>query len=875
MESKGGNMEGDLNKDSRPDEEIKLSIGESKNKEEVTNMEGPDKNDNVTIVLDHSESELKQEKDRKDKEHIEESNHVKDHHDAANGDIEMKFVLDNKHLHTALSIPGSRPGTPNTARKRKNRHLEEMNMAEMISLSGVESMCTISNYDGMSTRGFDDDEEGGEEEEEVDKGIGVHHVLSVLLAMMSVAIVLLLYFLVPCPMEPENWSVQMEGIVSSSPVRLLDVNRDGMDDVIFGFSIGKSTDPPEVKAQLCENLNLSSSCSGGVIAMSGWRGEVLWRLDMNHTNINSLVCNQLDVNKDGQLDCLAAGRDGLLMAINTKTGAILWEADPSVTVPAWTYSQPQTLPEDLDDDGVLDLVVSHGVNYDNISEGAQGGDEVGRLLLLSGKTGQSLGTYLEMLDGHASVSPPIVFQASDDQDDTPYIVFGSGTASGTVSPGSMWMVSLERLLCHVTGSDCITHSTPSGEQQETIRTGVSSIDDHVIELVRGNGDGFILPAIVVDMTMDGVNDLIIISHDALVTAINGSSFKPLWSIQLDVDSEYRPYSVSAPGHFNDDEIPDLMVQLGPHQSASNTSHANKIVILDGVTGGELWHTLTESSFENQPTDSRPSPLSLRARGEKDAFTFWIEHHPIKEVGTTTQSNIDGCSDLISKYPTLNLVMMDRDMAMDPPSLLSIRPYKPIRTTPSSQPSSDITTSQPISIGASSHMTSPSVAEASSPTVVDVTPLLSDLTASSSIPLNASSSSLSSSSTSSPQRLRRSSSEDCMMMEPILESTGIIGDFDDDDSLELIVAFNTMPTYLGSSGSPTNQPQAYLTIQRVSLEQALDQNKRVKLVQADSFLSPSVENSTVSGNIFDHFDLLETKFQTWLGYLGTKADGRYT
>jgi hypothetical protein len=38
----------------------------------------------------------------------------------------------------------------------------------------------------------------------------------------------------------------------------------------------------------------------------------------------SVFC-KIDVNKDGQVDCIAAGRGGLLIAINGKTGLFLWE----------------------------------------------------------------------------------------------------------------------------------------------------------------------------------------------------------------------------------------------------------------------------------------------------------------------------------------------------------------------------------------------------------------------------------------------------------------------------------------------------------------------------------------------------------------------
>ncbi|XP_041474665.1 protein FAM234B-like isoform X3 [Lytechinus variegatus] len=751
-------------KDSKETDKMELGKQQLNEKEEVSITDCPGKNDNK-IEFDHLESNSKEEKEQNDRA---------DESRGPHGEIEMKFILDNQHLHTAHSSPV----TPKTIRKRKNHHLD---MAEMISLSGVESLCTISNYDAMSTRGIDDEEEGGDDRE-VDTGIGVHHLLSVLLAMMSVAIVLLLYFLVPCPMEPANWSIEFEGIDISS-----------------------------------------SGCGGGVIALSGWRGEVLWRLDTNQTNINSLVCNQLDVNNDGQLDCLAAGDHGLLIAINTKNGVVLWESDPLVTVTYWSYSQPQTLPNDLNHDGILDLVISHGV-----TDKTQSGVGVGRLLLLSGKTGQSLGTFLEMPDGHTSVSPPIVFQAVDDSN--PFIVFGTDVGSGTsyTTPGSMWVISLEMLVCYVTESNCVTR-THIEEQQY----GVSTINDHVIEIIRGKDDGFSLPAVVTDLTMDGINDLIVISDNTMVTAINGSSFKPLWSVQLDVYSGYRPTSVPAPGHFNADEVPDIIIHL------ESPTLKNKIVILDGLTGRDLWYTTTTSSFENKPAFTNPSPLSLKAHRQKDAFLYWIQNFPNIDTGTTTKRNLEGCSELISGYPTFNMVMMDRDLAMDPPSLLSLRPYKPIISTTSLPPSSDMT-SQAISIGVSS-----------SPESTDVTPVY----------------------LSSTQRIIKS--QDCYMMEPVLTNTGVIDDLDDDGSLEVIVAINTMPTYLGSSSNSTTLPLAFLTIQQMSLQQALDQNQRIKLVQSDSFLSPSVENSTVTGNIFDHFDFLETKFQTWLGYLGTNANGRYT
>ena len=58
----------------------------------------------------------------------------------------------------------------------------------------------------------------------------------------------------------------------------------------------------------------------------------------------------------------------------------------------------------------------------------------------------------------------------------------------------------------------------------------------------------------------------------------------------------------------------------------------QIVILNGTNGDELWYTV---SMGSDLSPLVPSPLSLKADGEKDAFAFWLQSHK-EELETTTK-----------------------------------------------------------------------------------------------------------------------------------------------------------------------------------------------------------------------------------------------
>ena len=56
-------------------------------------------------------------------------------------------------------------------------------------------------------------------------------------------------------------------------------------------------------------FNIAPPCGGGLIALNGATGDVLWRKWLSHT-IFTIYCD-VDVNGDGIFDCLATGKGGV------------------------------------------------------------------------------------------------------------------------------------------------------------------------------------------------------------------------------------------------------------------------------------------------------------------------------------------------------------------------------------------------------------------------------------------------------------------------------------------------------------------------------------------------------------------------------------
>lgn len=124
----------------------------------------------------------------------------------------------------------------------------------------------------------------------------------------------------PCTQMSVNkvWSKALSRLNTESPIRKIDLNGDGIVDVIFGYGVDDSIqyqlDNSHGAIPKCEISNEAGYrelvfCEGGIIALDGTNGNTIWQ-HWTSSIIFSLICSA-DFNKDKQMDCVASGRGGV------------------------------------------------------------------------------------------------------------------------------------------------------------------------------------------------------------------------------------------------------------------------------------------------------------------------------------------------------------------------------------------------------------------------------------------------------------------------------------------------------------------------------------------------------------------------------------
>jgi glucose dehydrogenase len=103
----------------------------------------------------------------------------------------------------------------------------------------------------------------------------------------------------------KDWSVEFTGMGIHSSPRPVDLNQDGIKDLVIGCS------KKEFEKQ-----------DSGVMAINGANGKVLWKVQARDQMFGS--ANFLDINRDGIPDVIIGGRAAELKAIDGKNGKIIW-----------------------------------------------------------------------------------------------------------------------------------------------------------------------------------------------------------------------------------------------------------------------------------------------------------------------------------------------------------------------------------------------------------------------------------------------------------------------------------------------------------------------------------------------------------------------
>ncbi|KAG1658912.1 Protein FAM234B [Nymphon striatum] len=391
------------------------------------------------------------------------------------------------------------------------------------------------------------------------------------------------------------WTHTFPMLGTESAFRLVDVNNDDTYDIIFGFSTGvASYHYPKITCDIY--FDGIKECGGGVLALDGYTGKEIWR-HYTENEIFALNCNA-DLDGDGTKDCIAAGRIATLVAISGQNGTRLWTFnDPEVKIERSNIYTPQYI-HDVDGDGVGDLLVMHG--GDPLKKPGSDRNLAARIIIMSSRTGKVI-KWVKVPDGFESYySPQLITQP--DGNKNMQLMFD-------IMACSLWYIHLKDLL---NGHTSMSH-----------------------EIYRDDHKGIMTPPALVDITKDGIADIVMAMFNSSVIAFDGITFERIWNFTF---SQSESYSTPGVGFFNDDDIADIIVnyQYGPGFPLYYYSQTN---ILDGKNGKPFFKNSLESLIGTQ---SSPLVIGMQGWGN-DAFLYW-------------QSNCHGFENQSTKFEFLKADM---------------------------------------------------------------------------------------------------------------------------------------------------------------------------------------------------------------------------
>jgi len=82
----------------------------------------------------------------------------------------------------------------------------------------------------------------------------------------------------------------------------------------------KNKNPEKSWILFIYGAGFSYPCLGTITALRGYDGAVLWETDVR-SQMLFFNCEEVDVDRDGAVDCIATGRMGAVTAFNPRTGS--------------------------------------------------------------------------------------------------------------------------------------------------------------------------------------------------------------------------------------------------------------------------------------------------------------------------------------------------------------------------------------------------------------------------------------------------------------------------------------------------------------------------------------------------------------------------
>lgn len=407
----------------------------------------------------------------------------------------------------------------------------------------------------------------------------------------------------------DGWKVEFSNMVIEGGSQLLDVNGDGVDDIIIasasddGSNMDQALKLKKYKDlhKFCESKGLEYPCMGNLMALNGHNGSQIWSLKVR-SDAFVMNCQEFDINKDGKKDCIGTGRMGLITAFDPYKGEIIWTCeDDKFFEGNWNTLHAAALP-DWDGDGVPEILIANGGNSSRQPKDHD--RDPGRLVAVSGATGKPFGNrYLEMPNRKETYMSPVMFTPNDGG--ATYILFGSG---GETVPGDLMGISVGDFCKYIlTDNPEICNKTNAKEF-----SGLEKDENGIFIIYKGKEKGVMVPPVIVDHDGDGVKDILMSSFEGIVRLFYGKNLQTAWTTSF---TGMESYGTPAPGHFDGDDYIDFMVtwNLGEWMSYSSSN----VSVISGKDGSILWSLKT-------PFMQMSSDLSITTTLQhQDVFVFKV------------------------------------------------------------------------------------------------------------------------------------------------------------------------------------------------------------------------------------------------------------
>ncbi|XP_021020813.1 protein FAM234B isoform X1 [Mus caroli] len=470
----------------------------------------------------------------------------------------------------------------------------------------------------VTPEGFPSEPLGGLEQKATSSLVSyVRTSVFLLTLVISMVLVLLCAFLIPCPPRDlhSTWSRRLGSQGGPfcfimcmpggdlSPLELADVNRDGLRDVLLTFVTTRNGTEGGVGSQPTADL----------VCLSGMNGSTLWSSPLPE-EAQDVTCLDLIPGSVAKTICLVTGTRKMLSAFNATSGKVLWTLNPNY-LSNGTLAAPVVVLPDLDEDGVRDLVV--------LAIGELQPDLC--FLLVSGRTGSPVGRPVKynIVGVGNLIGPQVYITASG----AVYILFGFGNIQA---------VALRDIFVQAQNRDS---SPPSLQIEEPEWEKHRSVN--LSELIDVYSDGVELLQLVKAPDSNS-SSLLITTRQGLVL-LRGQDLTPQWKLNLQ-----GLRSQPTPGYFTDDQTLDFLLQT------QDGDGMKKMTVVDGGSGSIIWSYSIPCHMKETPT------TSAITSDQKSVFLFWAEALTAASLSSDDSSGAEppGLYHLYLLHPAFPSILLD-------------------------------------------------------------------------------------------------------------------------------------------------------------------------------------------------------------------------